>query len=42
MAVPAATRSSDAFADALREALEHPEPTPAPGLLSRVKSIFKR
>jgi serine/threonine protein kinase len=31
-----------AFADALREALEHPEPTPAPGLLSRVKSIFKR
>src|SRR5689334_21116543 len=26
-----------AFADALREALEHPEPTPAPGLLSRVK-----
>jgi len=31
-----------AFAEALREALEHPEPVPAPGLLSRVKSIFKR
>ncbi|HEX6598830.1 MAG TPA: serine/threonine-protein kinase [Gemmatimonadaceae bacterium] len=31
-----------AFADALREALEHPESTQAPGLLSRVKSIFKR
>jgi serine/threonine-protein kinase len=31
-----------AFADALRESLEHPEPAPAPGLLSRVKSIFKR
>ena len=31
-----------AFADALREALEHPEPAPAPGLMSRVKSIFKR
>jgi serine/threonine-protein kinase len=31
-----------AFGDALREALAHPEPTPAPGLLSRVKSIFKR
>ena len=31
-----------AFADALREALEHPEPVQAPGLLSRVKSIFKR
>jgi serine/threonine protein kinase len=30
------------FADALREALEHPEPVQAPGLLSRVKSIFKR
>ena len=31
-----------AFADALRDALEHPESTQAPGLLSRVKSIFKR
>jgi serine/threonine-protein kinase len=31
-----------AFADALREALEHPESMQAPGLLSRVKSIFKR
>jgi serine/threonine-protein kinase len=31
-----------AFADALRDALEHPEPTQPPGLLSRVKSIFKR
>jgi serine/threonine protein kinase len=31
-----------AFADALREALERPEPEQAPGLLSRVKSIFKR
>ena len=31
-----------AFADALREALDHPEPEQAPGLLSRVKSIFKR
>ena len=31
-----------AFADALREALEHPEPVQAPGLLSRVKSIIKR
>jgi len=31
-----------AFAEALREALEHPEPAQAPGLLSRVKSIFKR
>jgi len=30
------------FADALNEALEHPEPAPAPGLLSRVKSIFRR
>jgi serine/threonine-protein kinase len=31
-----------AFADALREALDNPEPAPAPGLLSRVKSIFRR
>jgi serine/threonine protein kinase len=31
-----------AFANALHEALEHPEPAPTPGLLSRVKSIFKR
>ena len=31
-----------AFADALRDALEHPESAQAPGLLSRVKSIFKR
>ena len=31
-----------AFADALRDALEHPESPQAPGLLSRVKSIFKR
>jgi len=31
-----------AFANALHEALEHPEPVQAPGLLSRVKSIFKR
>jgi serine/threonine-protein kinase len=31
-----------AFADALRSALVNPEPTPEPGLLSRVKSIFKR
>jgi serine/threonine protein kinase len=31
-----------AFAGALHEALEHPEPAQAPGLLSRVKSIFKR
>jgi serine/threonine protein kinase len=31
-----------AFADALRDALEHPESTQAPGLLSRVKSIFRR
>jgi serine/threonine-protein kinase len=31
-----------AFADALRDALEHTESTQAPGLLSRVKSIFKR
>lgn len=31
-----------AFANALHEALEHPEPPPTPGLLSRVKSIFKR
>ena len=30
------------FANALREALEHPEPEPTPGLFSRVKSIFKR
>jgi len=31
-----------AFADALHEALEHPESAQAPGLLSRVKAIFKR
>ncbi len=31
-----------AFADALRTALEHPDPVQAPGLLTRVKSIFKR
>ena len=31
-----------AFADALRAALEHPDPVQAPGLLTRVKSIFKR
>ncbi len=31
-----------AFADALRTALEHPDPVEAPGLLTRVKSIFKR
>jgi serine/threonine protein kinase len=31
-----------AFAEALHEALEHPEPAQPPGLLSRVKSIFKR
>ncbi len=31
-----------AFAHALNEALAHPEPEPAPGLLSRVKSIFRR
>jgi len=31
-----------AFADALRSALEQPEPEQTPGLLGRVKSIFKR
>jgi len=31
-----------AFADALRSALEHPDPVEAPGLLTRVKSIFRR
>jgi serine/threonine-protein kinase len=31
-----------AFADALRSALEQPEPVQTPGLLGRVKSIFKR
>ncbi len=31
-----------AFAEALRMALEHPDPVQAPGLLTRVKSIFKR
>jgi serine/threonine protein kinase len=31
-----------AFAEALRTALEHPDPVQAPGLLTRVKSMFKR
>jgi serine/threonine-protein kinase len=31
-----------AFAEALRVALERPDPVQAPGLLTRVKSIFKR
>jgi serine/threonine-protein kinase len=31
-----------AFADALRTALEHPDPVEAPGLFTRVKSIFRR
>lgn len=31
-----------AFAEALRAALENPDPVQAPGLLTRVKSIFKR
>lgn len=31
-----------AFAEALRTALENPDPVQAPGLLTRVKSIFKR
>ena len=31
-----------AFADALRSALEQPEPAQTPGLFGRVKSIFKR
>jgi eukaryotic-like serine/threonine-protein kinase len=31
-----------AFADALRSALEHPDPVETPGLLTRVKSIFRR
>jgi serine/threonine protein kinase len=31
-----------AFADALHHALEHPEPVAMPGLMERVKSIFKR
>jgi serine/threonine-protein kinase len=31
-----------AFANALRDALAQTEETPEPGLLSRVKSLFKR